>query len=128
MASAEELRTEIESGYGALKEAIGSVSAQWGAARLGVESVLRSELDYAVTIAETMEALRLPERRQFELGSVEEALSALEEVSQTCIKVFGYVEDRDLVKTTPVMENIGGVLQAAADQANGSAQSIKAAS
>lgn len=128
MASAEELRTEIKTGYDELREAIQAAAAHWDQARLGVESVLRSELDYAVTIAETMEALRLPERQQFELATVDDALSALDDVSATCIKVFGYVEDRDLVKTTPVMENIGGVLQAAADHANGSAQSLKAAS
>ena len=128
MASADELRTEIQTGYDALAQAIEGIGASWDHARLGVESVLRAELDYAVTIAETMEALRLPERKQFELSSASDALEALTEVSATCIKVFGYVEDRDLVKTTPVMENIGGVMQAAADQAMGSASSIKAAS
>lgn len=128
MASAEELRAEIKTGYEALREAIGGLSGSWDQARLGVESVLRSEIDYAVTIAQTMEALRLPERKQFELTSAEDALDALTDVADTCNKVFGYVEDRDLVKTTPVMDNIGGVLQAAADQATGSAQQIKAAS
>jgi hypothetical protein len=75
-----------------------------------------------------MEALRLPERQQFALESVDEALTALATVSETSSKIFGYVEDRDMVKTTPVMENIGGVMEAAADQAKGSAATIKAGS
>ncbi len=128
MASADELRTEIKTGYDELREAIEGAAAHWDSARLGIESTLRSELDLAVTVAETMEALRLPERQQFELESVDAALTALESVSATSIKVFGYVEDRDMVKTTPVMENIGGVMQAAADQAKGSAATIKAGS
>jgi hypothetical protein len=128
MASAQEMRAEIESGYGSLKEAIEGVGGNWPAARPAAESVLRNELELAVTIAETMEALRLPERKQFTLESQAEALSALSEVAETCSKVFGYVEDRDLVKSTPFMDTIGGVLQAAAEQASGSAQTIKAAS
>lgn len=128
MASAEELRGEIKTGYDDLREAIEGAASHWDSARLGIESVLRSELDLAVTVAETMEALRLPERQQFELGSVDEALTALESVSATSIKIFGYVEDRDMIKTTPVMENIGGVMEAAADQAKGSAATIKAGS
>ena len=128
MASAKELRETIESGYGSLKEAIEGAGSNWTSARPAAESVLRSELEFAVTIAETMEALRLPERKQFTLESQAEALSALSEVAETCNKVFGYVEDRDLVKATPFMETIGGVLEAAAEQASGSAQAIKAAS
>ncbi|MEE8336674.1 MAG: hypothetical protein V3R95_01300 [Dehalococcoidia bacterium] len=128
MASAEELRGEITTGFDALREAIEGASSHWDSARLGIESTLRSELDLAVTVAETMEALRLPERQQFKLENVDAALTALESVSATSIKVFGYVEDRDMVKTTPVMENIGGVMQAAADQAKGSAATIKAGS
>ncbi|HJM75454.1 MAG TPA: hypothetical protein QGI71_06300 [Dehalococcoidia bacterium] len=128
MATAEELRSEITTGFDSLREAIEGASSNWDSARLGIESTLRSELDLAVTVAETMEALRLPERQQFELADVASALSALENVSSTSIKVFGYVEDRDMVKTTPVMENIGGVMQAAADQAKGSAATIKAGS
>jgi hypothetical protein len=128
MATAEELRSEITAGFDSLREAIEGASSNWDSARLGIESTLRSELDLAVTVAETMEALRLPERQQFELADVAAALSALEDVSTTSIKVFGYVEDRDMVKTTPVMENIGGVMQAAADQAKGSAATIKAGS
>ncbi len=128
MATAEELRSEITTGLDALREAIEGASSHWDSARLGIESTLRSELDLAVTVAETMEALRLPERQQFELADVDAALSALEDVATTCIKVFGYVEDRDMVKTTPVMENIGGVMEAAANQAKGSAATIKAGS
>lgn len=128
MATAEELRGEITTGFDALREAIEGAESHWDSARLGIESTLRSELDLAVTVAETMEALRLPERQQFELENVDAALTALESVSATSIKVFGYVEDRDMVKTTPVMENIGGVMQAAADQAKGSAATIKAGS
>ncbi|HJM90237.1 MAG TPA: hypothetical protein QF624_11555 [Dehalococcoidia bacterium] len=128
MASAEELRTEIKTGYDELKEAISGAESKWDSARLGIESVLRSELDLAVTVAETMEALKLPDRQQFELTTVADALTAFEDVSGTCIKVFGYVEDRDMVKRTPVMDDIGGVMQAAADQAKGSAATIKAGS
>ena len=124
MATAKELRDEIASGYDQLKEAI-SATGHWDSARPAAESVLRSQLEYAVTIAERMEALRLPERKAFTLESKDEALNALSEVATTCNKVFGYVEDRDMVKNTPVMETIGGVLEAAAEQARGSAAAIK---
>ena len=127
MASAKELREQIDSNYTLLKEAIAGTK-NWQAARPAAENVLRSELEYAATIAEAMEALRLPERRSFTLESQEQALSALNEVSDTCTKVFKYVEDRDMVKKTAFMDNIGAVLQAAAEQANGAAQAIKSAS
>ncbi len=127
MASAEEIRQEITDGYNSLKEAIEGAGGKWASARPAAESVLRSELEYAVTIAETMEALRMPERKQFTLESSEDALVALSEVSETCTKVFGYVEDRDLEKTTPVLETIGGVLRAAAEQVSSSAMVIKGA-
>ena len=69
--------------------------------------------------------MKLPERKQFTLGSQRDALSALEEVRATSTKVFAYVEDRDLVKATPQLENIGGLMEAAAEQASSSAGVIK---
>lgn len=125
MASATELQKQCRDAYDALKDAIDGSANKWASARPAAESVLRSELEYAVTIAETMEAMRLPERKTFTLESKEEALSALSEVAETCNKYFGYVMDSDLEKSTPMMENIGGVLEAAAEQASSSAIAIK---
>ena len=58
MATAEELRSEITTGFDSLREATEGASANWGSARLGIESTLRSELDPAVTGPGAMGALR----------------------------------------------------------------------
>lgn len=124
LASAKELRGSVDSSY----EALAGAGHKWAAARPAAESVLRNEIEYALAVAEAMEVLRLPERKQFVLESKDAALAALTEVATTCQKVFSYVEDRDLGRRTPYLATIAGVLQAAAEQANGSAIVIKAAS
>ena len=128
MASADELKSEIASGYDSLRAAIEGATDNWTAARPAAENVLRTNLDYAATIADVMESLKKPERQQFSLESQDDALSALTEVTATTVKVFGYVEDRDMEKRTPYLDTIGGVLKAAADQVTGAVTQIKAVS
>ena len=111
MASADELRKQIEEGHAALKAAIeGADASKWEAvsggeewsARQMAEHVIGGELGIAGGVATTMMG-KPPEKPELALSNPSEAMAALESAIEASEKVTRYVEDRDLPK--PVGES-----------------------
>ncbi len=132
MASADELRAQIDEGHAALKAAFeGADASKWETvpggdeewnARQMAEHVIGGELGIAGGVASTMLG-KPPEKPDLALASPADALAALEAAIEASNKVTRYVEDRDLPKA--VGEN-GGTIESmmallgshAADHAN----------
>lgn len=117
MASADELRTQIDQGHETLKAVFEGADAskweqvpdgdeEWNARQMA-EHVIGSELGIAGGVANTMMG-KAPERPELALASPAEAMTALEAAVEASNKVTRYVEDRDLEK--PVGEN-GGTIE-----------------
>ncbi len=107
MASADELRTQIEEGHAALKAAIEAADAskwettpdgdeEWNPRQMA-EHVIGAELGIAGGVATTMMGSP-PDRPELALTGPAEAMAALESAIEASTKVTRYVEDRDLEK------------------------------
>lgn len=107
MASADELRDQIQQNRQALREALQGVKAwedgsddSWGAKRIA-QHVVGSEVRYANRISKAMEG-KPQDWGDVEFASPEEALSKEEEAALMMDKALRYVEDRDLKKRAEV--------------------------
>ena len=107
MASADELRGQIDEGHAALKAAMEAADAakwevvpdgdeEWHARQMA-EHVIGGELGIAGGVADTMMG-KPPDRPELALASPAEAIAALEAAVEASNKVTRYVEDRDLEK------------------------------
>ncbi len=107
MASADELRTQIDEGHAVLKAAFEGADAskweqvpgsdeEWNARQMA-EHVIGGELSIVSGVANTMLG-KPPERPELALASPADAVAALESAVEASNKVTRYVEDRDLPK------------------------------
>jgi len=130
MASADELKREIEAAHGELRLAIEGARGSWEQAPGGEEWSPRQIAEHVVGSAFYFtsmvdEILGQPaqERRQFSFASSEEALAALSE-AEDAAAVYGRVQDADLEKPAPYMENVAGAMGEACSHAREHAQQI----
>lgn len=138
MASADELRTRIETNRAALKAAIEAAGPRWEQSPGGEEWAPRRVAEHAIGaerafggwIATAMQG-RPPEQQQLALAAPAEAAAALEAAAADFTRVVRYVEDRDLAKVadhpTPYPKTVEGVLQLSADHLDNHAKQIRAA-
>jgi hypothetical protein len=135
MASAEELRTAIDSSREALRRAIEDAAGTWEQAppgdeewspRQAAEHVIGSELIFASLLAGIVDS-SAPERRQFALASADEALAALSEVAGASGGVFASVADADLETPAPYMDDVAGVMRLVATHIDEHVQQIQGA-
>ena len=125
MATAEEIRGQIDEARGALRGAIEAADAgsweqgpggeEWSA-RQAAEHVIGAERSFAARVAEAMMG-KAPERPELALSSPQEALTALEEAVADTNKVIRYVEDRDLPKKAGEKASIQATLELMATHA-----------
>lgn len=136
MASADELRTQIEQAHEALKAAIEAADAskweqvpdgdeEWHARQMA-EHVIGGELGIAGGVADAMMG-KAPDRPELALASPAEASAALEAAVEASNKVTRYVEDRDLEKRVGEDSTIQARLELLALHANVHAEQISAA-
>lgn len=135
MASADELRTAIESSREALRQAIKDTTGTWEQVRPGdeewsprqaAEHVIGSELMFASMVAKLVDS-SAPDRREFELASADKALAALSEVAEVSGGVFASVVDADLDTPAPYMDNVAGLMQLVATHIDEHTQQIQGA-
>ena len=110
MASADELRNQIQQNREALRQALQGASSwedgtdeAWGTKRIA-QHAIRSEVGYANRISKAMEG-KPQDWPDIELASAEEALAKETEASAMADKALRYVEDRDLKKRAEVPGN-----------------------
>lgn len=135
MASADQIRAQIEEGRAALRAALESAdAARWEAAagdeewsaRRAAEHAIGSERAIAGGVANAMMG-KPPERPELALSSPAEALAALEAAVADCNKVIRYVEDRDLEKRVGESSTIQASMELLATHARDHAGQITAA-
>ncbi len=107
MATADELRKQIEQNRQALREALQGVKSwedgtdeTWGAKRI-TQHVVRSEVGYGNRVSTAMEG-KPQDWGDVEFASAEEALAKEEQAAAMLDKALRYVEDRDLKKRAEV--------------------------
>ncbi len=136
MASADELRAQIEEGHAALKAAIEAADAskwevvpdgdeEWNARQMA-EHVIGGELGIAGGVADTMMG-KAPDKPELALSSPADAIAALESALEASSKVTRYVEDRDLEKKVGEDQTIQSRMELLASHATVHAQQITAA-
>lgn len=135
MASADEIRKQIDEGHAALKAAIeGADASKWEQVGAGndewsprqiAEHTIGSEVGIAGGVATAMMG-KAPERPELALSSPSEAMAALEEAIEASTKVTRYVEDRDLEKRVGENSTIQGMMELLATHATNHANEIKA--
>jgi len=125
VATAEEIRTQIDEGREALRGAIEAAdvgsweqgtSGEGWSARQAAEHVIGWELSFAGRVADAMMG-KAPESPELALSSPQEALAALEEAVAATNKVIRYVEDRDLPKKAGETSSIQATLELMATHA-----------
>jgi hypothetical protein len=120
MASADEIRKQIDEGHAALKAAIeGADASKWETVGPGnpewsprqiAEHAIGSEVAIAGGVANAMMG-KPPERKELALANPAEAMAALEEAVEASTKVTRYVEDRDLEKRVGENSTIQGMME-----------------
>lgn len=122
MATADEIRGQIDEARGALRSALEAADAgAWEQALAGdewtprqaAEHVIGTERFYAGRVADAMLG-KAPERPELALASPQDALTALEAAVEDANRVTRYVEDRDLSKTAGEDSSIQATLEAMA--------------
>lgn len=119
MATADEIRGQIEESRTALRGALESADAgaweetlagdEWSA-RKTAEHVIGAERYFAGQVADAMLG-KAPERPELALANPQEALAALEAAVEDANRVTRYVEDRDLGKTAGEDSSIQATLE-----------------
>ncbi len=130
MASADELKREIEAAHGELRRAIEGAGATWEQSPEGeewsprqiAEHVVGSAL-YFTSMVDEILGQPAQQRRQFSFASADEALAGLSE-AEDASAVYGRVQDADLEKPAPYMENVAGAMGEAGSHAREHAQQI----
>ena len=133
MASADELKLEIEAAQGELRRALEGAGASWEQGPGGDEWSPRQVAEHAVGTALSIasmvdEVLGQPAREQpeFSFASAEEALLALSEADDASA-VYGRVQDVDLEKPAPWADNLAGLMGIAVSHAREHAEQIAGA-
>jgi uncharacterized damage-inducible protein DinB len=119
VATADEIRGQIDEARAALREAIEAADAssweqatgdeEWSA-RQAAEHVIGAERRFAGRVADAMLG-KAPERPELVLASPQAALAALEAAVTDSNRVIRYVEDRDLQKTAGEASSIQATLE-----------------
>lgn len=136
MASADELRAQIEQSHAALKAAMEAADASkwevvpegdeaWSARQIA-EHVIGGELGIVGGVADTMMG-KAPDRPELALASPADAVAALDAAVEASNKVTRYVEDRDLAKTVGEDSTIEARMELLAYHANDHAKQISGA-
>jgi len=121
MATADELRKQIEQNRQALREALQGVKSwedgtdeSWGAKRI-TQHVVRSEVGYGNRVSKAMEG-KPQDWGDVEFASSQEALAKEEQAAAMLDKALRYVEDRDLKKRAevpgPYSQDVEGAMAA----------------
>jgi DinB family protein len=125
VATADEIRGQIEDGRAALRAALeGADAGSWEqgpggdewSARQAAEHTIGSERSYAGRVADAMLG-KAPESVELALASPQEALVALESMVEDVNRVIRYVEDRDLPKTAGETSTIQATMEQMASHA-----------
>lgn len=119
MATADEIRGQIEASRTALRGALEAADAgaweqplagdEW-TPRQAAEHVIGTERYFAGRVADAMLG-KAPERPELALASPQDALAALEAAVEDANRVIRYVEDRDLTKTAGEDSSIQATLE-----------------
>jgi hypothetical protein len=123
MATADELRKQIEQNRQALRDALQGVKSwedgtdeNWGAKRISQHTV-RAEVGYGNRVSQAMEG-KPQDWADAEFASAEDALAKEEAAAAILNRALRYVEDRDLKKRAevpgPYPQDVEGVMIALA--------------
>lgn len=134
MATADELRNQIQQHRAALREGIQGAKSwedgsdeSWGSKRIA-QHVVRSEVGYANRVSRAMEG-KPQDWADVEFASAEDALAKEEQAAAMMDKALRYVEDRDLKKRAEVpgsySQDVEGAMAALADHLQEHATELK---